>query len=299
MARIAVIGVPTNGAGTADGVALAPTALRNAGLIERLSHVADVLDTGDVQFIAPSPSRDEKTGIIAPKTMVSMIVGVDAAVNSALEQGRFPLVLGGDCGLLLGCLNAARRLYGQAGLLFVDGHEDTYPPHQSPTGESADMEMGFALGCHIENLPDTLATMLPLITPADVAMLGVRDAEVLKSEGVASLAHALSVRMVDDGALMQGAATEITQASLAYIGAGQRRWWLHTDLDVLTVEALAAVDYHQPGGLSWDVLTQIARVACRTEGIVGWDITIYNPDLDTDGQQARRIIEYIEAVIRG
>lgn len=296
--KIAIIGVPTNGAGTADGVARAPNALREAGLIAKLAQHAEVRDAGDVTFREPTPVRDPKTGIIAPDTMVDMIMRVQDAVARELAAGWFPLVLGGDCALMLGCLYATKRKFGQPGLLFIDGHEDAYPPHQSPTGESADMEMGFALGLHHKNLPRTLANFLPLITTDDVALLGIRDGDILKQEGVASIQQTLPLTVIGDKPLMAGDAIAMTKTVLAMIHAGGRHWWLHTDLDVLSSEAFAAVDYLQPGGLSWEVLTQIVTQAVQHKKLTGWDITIYNPDLDTDGQGAHKIITYIEAVVQ-
>jgi arginase len=73
-------------------------------------------------------------------------------------------------------------------------------------------------------------------------------------------------------------------------------WWFHLDLDVLSTEALPAVDYLQPGGLAWDELERVATTAIEAEPI-GWDVTIYNPDLDPDRAHARRIVEFLATVV--
>lgn len=295
---ISIIGVPTNSSGTDDGVARAPGAYRRAGLITRLAHHVNVYDEGDVYFTPPTPVRDPVSGIIAPQTFIEMITAVDQAVGRTLIQERFPVVLGGDCGLLIGCLNAVRRRISPPALLFVDGHEDAYPPHRSPSGESADMELGMLLGRSTDGLPDALTEMLPLVTVDDVAMVGIRDREVLKQEGIASLRDRTSILMFDDQAIMQGNGLTITCDALTHIGADRRRWWLHTDLDVLSTAALSAVDYHQPGGLDWEMLTAITTMALASENVVGWDITIYNPDMDANAEQIQRIITFIEAGIQ-
>ncbi len=290
--RLGIIGVPTNSSGTTEGVARAPQALRRAGLIDRLQRVSDVKDYGDVAVLAPTPERSPASGIIAEESLLSMTQGVQQAVGLALTEGRFPLVLGGDCPILLGCLAAARIRLARAGLLFVDGHEDAYPPHQSPTGEAADMELGLALGfVPAPGLPGDLARLLPLVGPHEVRMLGMRDAALLQAEGVSSLAQ--EVELYDDQALQGETLVSITQAALMHLQARTNGWWLHVDLDVLSTEALSAVDYPQPGGLSWQQLETLTATAMAAEGLVGWDITIYNPDLDPDGSQAGRIVEYL------
>ena len=73
-----------------------------------------------------------------------MIGQVRDAVAAARGSGRFPLLVGGDCPVILGALSALQADHGRPGLLFVDGHEDAWPPRLSPTGEAADCELGLA-----------------------------------------------------------------------------------------------------------------------------------------------------------
>jgi arginase len=167
--RIGLIGVPFNSAGVSHGEARAPAALRASGLIEALQRVADVHDYGDIALRETSPQRDPASGIIAPVNLTEMVGAVRSEVIRAISRGDVPLVIGGDCPLLLGCLAAARDAYGRVGLFFVDGHEDAWPPQQSTTGEAADMELGLALGVTQATGLDDLATVLPLVRPEDVS----------------------------------------------------------------------------------------------------------------------------------
>src|SRR5687767_6667208 len=111
MTGIGVLGVPSNSAGTADGVARAPEALRDAGLVDALQRVSSAVDYGDVQLPAPSPVRDPETHLIDPNGLRAVVEGVRTQVASILQDGRFPVVVGGDCPVLLGCLAA----FGSAG----------------------------------------------------------------------------------------------------------------------------------------------------------------------------------------
>jgi arginase family enzyme len=74
-------------------------------------------------------------------------------------------------------------------------------------------------------------------------------------------------------------------------------WWLHVDLDVLGSAALAAVDYPQPGGLSWQQLESLTESVLDLGGCGGLSVCIYNPDLD-NGAAAGRISEYVVAAAR-
>jgi arginase len=290
MRTIGLIGVPTNSAGRIDGVARGPMALREEGLVDAIRRHADVHDYGDVELPDPSPERDAVTHIIDPRGLAELVARVRDAVAAILDNGHLPLVIGGDCPVLLGCL-AAVAVRGPLGLLFVDGHEDAYVPVQSSTGEAADMELAFALGMADASWSPELATLLPLVEPGDVRILGARDAELLRAEGVSSLGDRLA--MVDGDRL----ASDPAGAAASACASLSDPWWFHLDLDVLSTEALPAVDYPQPGGLGWEELTSVATTALIA-GPRGWDITIYNPDLDPEGAHARRIVRFIGSVVQ-
>jgi arginase len=290
MHAVGLIGIPANSAGTRDGVARAPSALRAAGLTEALGRHTDVRDYGDVELPAPSLERDPQTDLIDPHSLVRLVQATRTGVRTIVEDGRFPLVIGGDCPLLLGCLIAART-DGRVGLLFVDGHEDAYLPEQSPTGEAADTELAFALGLADASWSPELSSVLPAVTADNVRLLGARDAETLRRDGVASLAD--GVRSVDDESVKRDPQVVTERACSSLV----RPWWFHLDLDVLSTSALPAIDYPQPGGLGWDALASVSASALRSEP-AGWDVTIYNPDLDPDGAHAARIVRFLVDALR-
>jgi arginase len=286
---IGLLGVPTNSAGTITGVARAPTTLREVGLVDALRQHADVYDYGDVMLPDPSPERDSVTHLIDPHGLIALVTRVRDAVASMLDDGHFPLVIGGDCPVLLGCLLAAKS-HERLGLLFVDGHEDAYLPVQSPTGEAADTELAFALGIADASWSPELTAVLPLVAPADVRILGARDAALLRAEGVASLGDRIA--LVDGDRLSAEPASVAAEA----VSPLPDPWWFHLDLDVLSTEALPAIDYPQPGGLGWSELSLVVTTALGGNP-TGWDITIYNPDLDPERIHAKRIVRFIGSAI--
>jgi arginase len=286
---IGLLGVPTNSSGRIDGVARGPTVLRENGLVDAIRQHADVHDYGDVALPTPSSERDSDTHIIDPRGLGVLVTRVRRAVAPILDDGHLPLVIGGDCPLLLGCLAAAARR-DRLGLLFVDGHEDAYLPEQSSTGEAAEMELAFALGIADAPWSSELTSAFPLVEPADVRILGARDAELLRAEGVPSLGD--RIELADGDRLAADPAGTVASAC----GSLSDPWWFHLDLDVLSTEALPAVDYPQHGGLGWEALATVATTALMSHPR-GWDITIYNPDLDPERIHARRIVGFIASVV--
>jgi arginase len=293
--RIAIIGVPFNSSGTTDGVARAPAAIREAGLVDALTTAGlDVEDRGDVSLGPTSPTRDPVSGVISPTALTAMIRSVRAGVDSAIRAGRFPIILGGDCPILLGCLGASAP--GSRAVLFVDGHEDAWPPEASTTGEAADMELGFALGLTTGALPEPLRQVLPRLDPGRVIVVGARDPSELDDAGVPSIDDIVEV--IRPPAIDAAAAGRLGASAMARLAAAGSTWY-HVDLDVLATSSLAAVDYPQPGGLDWPTLTARSRGALRHPSVAGWVVTIYNPNLDPDRSGAERIVRYVVDVLQG
>jgi arginase len=292
---IDVLGVPFNSSGTTDGVARGPEALRAAGLIGALRATGvDVRDHGDLALGPTSPVRDAASHVIAPAALAAMIRSVRVEVDASIHDGRFPLVIGGDCPILLGCLGAP--LLDAPGVLFVDGHEDAWPPRASSTGETADMELGFALGLTIDGLPDELVAEIPRLEPRRVVAIGARDATELAEAGVESIGRL--VDMIPAEAVDPRSASGIGAETMDRLALSGPTWY-HVDLDVLATASLGAVDYRQSGGFDWATLTALSAGALSSAAVAGWDVTIYNPDLDPDRADARRIVRYLADAISG
>ena len=287
--RVHLLGVPFNSNGRADGVALAPAALRDAGLVQAIMAVGvELVDRGDVEHGPTTTERDPDSGLIAPAAVIGMIRAVRSEVRAIREAGAFPMAIGGDCPIVLGCLDD-RGSGPPPGLLFVDGHEDAWPPALSTTGEAADMELGLALGLTVAGLPQEMASELPRLDRDRVVVIGPRDRRELAEAGVPSISGVVGVVGPD---AVAAEPERIAADAAEQLGAGGE-WWLHVDLDVLSTESLGAVDYRQAGGFDWRTLEVLTRRALRGPGLIGWDVTIYNPDLDPDRSDARRIVRYL------
>jgi arginase len=281
-----LIGVPYTSMARPGGIAKAIGILREAGLGESVAARADVIDAGDLELLEPSGTRGP-SGLLNESALEHLVASIHRAVSSAIERGRRPLLVGGDCPVLLGALAAGRDRHGAAGLLLVDGHEDAWPPRQSPTGEASDSEVAIALG-RVADLPELLAGLTPLLTPQALAILGARDRKEIDEAGLDSLDGAVAL-FRDDAAIRHAGA----DAAVVALADSAPAFWLHIDLDVLATGELPAVDYPQAGGLTWDELLAIARPALAAPGCFGCSVVIYNPDLDPERTSAARIVRFV------
>ena len=65
------------------------------------------------------------------------------------------------------------------------------------------------------------------------------------------------------------------------------------DVDVLDDAIMPAVDYRLKGGLSFNELSEFLKIIVATRHSIGIDITIFNPNLDSDGSIAYRFVSSI------
>ena len=289
---IALLDAPSNlglappAPGKEPGVRRMADGPRGFGLRERLGAV----DAGRVVAPEYSPNRDAATGIRNAHEIADYSRALARAVGEQLDADRFPLVLGGDCSILLGSMLELHHR-GRYGLVFIDGHEDLQTPGVSRTGGAAGMDLALAVGIG----PRILSALgnAPLVRPEDVSLVGPRDDPAsYVGEDVTRARDAMGMLLLDDvrrmGAASAGASVARRIARPALSGA-----WIHLDVDVLDDEVMPAVDSRQPGGLSYDDLDALLGPIFQTGRIAGMQVTIYDPDRDADGVAGRTLADFL------
>jgi arginase len=262
------------------GVDQLPAALRRHGLVERLgARVAARLTPPPFDAARPGP-----TATLNADGIARFSVALADAVGAVLDTGERPLVLGGDCSILLGSLLACRRR-GRYGLLFVDGHADFYQPEVNPNGEAASMDLAFATGRGPAALAD-LEGLRPLVRDEDVVAFGFRDHDEQRAYRSQPLpAGILAIDLPRIRHLGMDAAA--AQAIAHLVGRNLDGIFVHVDADVLDDAIMPAVDYRQPGGLTSAELTHLLRAAEDSGAVAGLEVTIYNPALDAEAAAGR------------
>lgn len=267
------------------GVRGLPAALRGAGLLEG---VPDVRYGGRIPVPAYDPLRDETTGILNADGIVAFSRRLARRVESTLDLGRFPLILGGDCSILLGSALALKRR-GRYGLFFMDGHADFYSPASEPSGEAASMDLALVTG----HGPDALANLdggRPLVRETDTVVFGIRDAEVAAAEGSPDVRRT-AMHLLDLATVRRIGAAAAAARGLSVLDESELEgFWVHLDADVLHDEVMPAVDYRMPDGLRPHELSQALAVILASPLATGMQITIYNPSLDDAGRSAGRVL---------
>jgi len=294
-APFAVIEAPSILGLKPTGVDRLPAALHRHGLVERLGARVAASLAPPIYDSARPPKTGPNTGTLNADGIARFSLALADAVGDVVAAGERPLVLGGDCSILLGSLLAFRRR-GRYGLLFVDGHADFYQPEANPNGEAASMDLAFATG----RGPASLANLEgrgPLVRDEDVVAFGFRDHDEQREYGSQPLAAEILavdlpvIRRVGLHAAVAQAMHHLARPDLDGI-------FVHVDADVLDDAIMPAVDYRQPGGLTAAELVEVLRATEASGRLAGLEVTIYNPALDADGAAGRVLADAVVAGLR-
>ncbi|MDF0496944.1 arginase family protein [Bradyrhizobium yuanmingense] len=286
----AIIEAPSTLGLATDGVERLPEQLLKLGLAERIG----ARRAGRLMVPSKDPTPDPETGVLNAGAIAAWSPKLADAVEAVLVAGEFPVVLGGDCTILLGSMLAFRRR-GRYGLLFIDGHADFFQPEAEPKGEGASMDLAFVSG-HGPSLLADFEGRGPLVRPEDIVAFGYRDHQDQAEYGSQPLPEKLkvldlpAVRARGIEAAAREAVDHLTRAELD-------GFFIHLDADCLDDAIMPAVDFRVPGGLSWDELSTVLRVGLASGKAVGLEITIYNPGLDEDGSAGRGLADVLAATL--
>jgi arginase len=232
--------------------------------------------------------RDAETRVRNAQAIADWSPKLADAVEAVLAAGEFPLILGGDCSILLGPMLALRRR-GRFGLLFIDGHADFFQPQADPYGEAASMDLAFVTG-HGPTLLTDLEGRCPLVRASDAVAFATRDAEDQAAYGSQPLPAELAA--FDLAAVQRVGVAAAARAAVEHLTRdGIEGFFVHVDADCLDDAIMPAVDYRIPDGLSWQELETVLRLAIASRKAVGLEVTIYNPALDQDGTAGRGLAD--------
>ena len=275
-----VIGVSLDLGGNRRGVDMGPSALRIAGLGERLSAMGiPVVDTGDL--VAPIP--ETKSFGDPHKKYIREIARVCEKLYrtslSALEKGALPLVLGGDHSLGAGSVAASadylRRSEKAVGLLWIDAHGDMNTPATSESGNVHGMPLAALLGPEPAEL-SRIGGFSPKILPRHTVLIGIRNLDDREKERIRdSGVHVFTMKDID----RSGIAAVVEQA-LAIAGADTGGVHVSFDLDVCDPAIAPGVGTPVKGGLDYREAHMVMEIVADSGLLRALDLVEVNPILD-------------------
>jgi arginase len=289
MRDIAIIGVPLDMGAGRRGVDMGPSAIRYAGLNERLGHLGHrVRDLGNVPVPLAEqhepPPAAERLRYLEPIIEVNRELALRVA--EVVASGALPLVLGGDHSAAIGSVSgvaSGRRV----GLIWVDAHADFNTPETTPSGNIHGMGLAALVGRGHPGLTSVLGAA-PVLRAGDVALVGVRDIDPLEAQALrGSGIYVFTMHDID----RRGMASVMDEA-LVRVSAGTAGFHVSFDLDVLDPIQAPGVGTPVPGGISYREAHLAMELVAASGHMVGMDLVEVNPILDTHNTTAESAVAF-------
>jgi arginase len=284
--KAAIIGAPLDLGAGRRGVDMGPSAIRYAGLEERLSALGvDCVDWGNVDAaVAEATAEDDPRARFLPAIRATC-ERIAELVGAALDEGRIPIVLGGDHSIALGTVTGLSSRRGPGAVLWFDAHGDLNTPETTPSGNVHGMPLAAALGRAGPGFESPRWT-LPALLPERVAVIGARaldpgERALIRELGLA--VHTMSeldrrgIEAVVGDALERAAGAPFTHISL--------------DMDGLDPDVAPGVGTAVRGGLNYREAHLAMELVAESGLLCCLEIVEVNPILDRQNATAALAVE--------
>lgn len=280
---ISVIGVPLDFGQSRRGVDMGPSAIRYAGAVERIEAIGhQVLDEGDIQVNAAGRGESNDRGLKNLDEVIQANKKLAAKVESVIDNGNFPLVLGGDHSIAIGTLAGLAKAYTNLGVIWYDAHVDMNTAETSPSGNIHGMPLAVSMGLGHERLVN-LHREGQKIKPENIVIIGARSIDpgerlLIKEKGIKVFTmheidrYGMSAVMEDTIAYLQSKEVDGVHLSL--------------DLDGLDPLYTPGVGTPVPGGISYRESHLAMEMLDDSGMITSAEFVEVNPILDEKNKTA-------------
>ena len=287
---VTVIGVPLDCGASRPGARFGPQVLRNAGLAQQLAALGyAVSDFGDVAVTATY--RDEPGGPDQPKNVRPVRDAnreIAAAVEAAMREQSFPVIIGGDHSMAVGILAGLARVNGPQGVIWVDAHADLNTTKSSPSGNIHGMSMAAAFG-QVTDLFPPPEFPNPSADMRHCVFIGLRELDPAEKRTI--IEHdILCFTMSDIDQLGMGRVVE-----LAIQRASQGPRTVHVSFDIDCLDPTLAPGTGTPvrGGLTYREAHLVMEQLWRSGIAHSLEVSEVNPLLDEHNMTAKLANELI------
>jgi arginase len=290
--EVAIIGAALDLGQSRRGVDMGPSAIRYAGLEERLQSLGfTVRDHGNVEVAVAEATalRDERARFLPEIRRTCERIAAKVVEEST--TGAIPLVLGGDHSVALGSLGGLASAHGPGGVLWIDAHSDVNTPDTSPTGNVHGMGLAAALGLAGPGF-ESDAWPLPAVEAERVALLGARELD----EGERRLVRDSGIRVFTMSEIDRvGIERAMHEALDRVAGAGFVH--LSLDMDALDPELAPGVGTPVRGGLTYREAHLALELAAESGLAQSLEVVEVNPILDRENTTALTAVELVASAL--
>lgn len=287
---ISIIGVPSDYGQARRGVDMGPSAIRYAGIVERLEKIGHkVQDQGDIRVSKKIKNEEIDERLLNLEEVVDVSTSLANRVHEAVSEKKFPLILGGDHSIAIGTLAGLSEHYKNLGVIWFDAHADLNTPETTPSGNIHGMPLAVSMGIGHERLVQ-IRKYAPKIKAENIIIIGARsvdlgERELIREEGI----KVYTMHEIDRLGM-----TRVLEDALAYIkGLSVDGLHLSLDLDALDPIYTPGVGTPVPGGMTYRESHLAMEMLQESGMLTSAEFVEVNPILDEKNKTANVAVDLI------
>jgi arginase len=285
--KLSIIGMPMDLGQMRRGVDMGPSAIRYAGINERLKPLFDEInDWGDIPVGRPEVVIDKESNLRNLDLVAEKSALLAGKVDEAVQSGAFPLVLGGDHSIAIGTLAGVSKHYKNLGVIWYDAHGDLNTAETSPSGNIHGMPLAVSIGLGHPLLTE-IGGYNPKVKPENIVIIGARslddgEKELIKEKGI----KVYTMHEIDRLGM-----AKVMEETIAYLNEKTDGVHLSLDLDGLDPSDAPGVGTPVIGGISYRE-SHLAMEMLEEAGIItSAEFVEVNPILDEKNKTAICAVE--------
>lgn len=262
------------------GVDMGPSAIRYAGMYERLTALGYVVDDlGDIviphlNHVVKS-SEDHETNLRNLEQVAKANTELAQKVDGAIVKGDFPLVIGGDHSIAIGTLAGLHAHYENLGVIWYDAHGDLNSEETSPSGNIHGMPLAASIGIGHEKLVN-IHSQGRKVKPENIVIIGARcldpgEKELIKEKGI----RVYTMHEIDKLGMPR-----VIEETLEYLEKQTDGIHLSLDLDGLDPKEAPGVGTPVIGGMTYRESHLAMEMLYESDLITSAEFVEVNPILD-------------------
>ena len=299
--HIAIIGAPMDLGAGRRGVDMGPSAVRLAGLNEKLAALGyRVEDLGNVVVDQPESLPAGPSHARFLPQIAHTCARLADLVEKAADASKVPLVLGGDHSIAIGTVAGMSRHFRKRdrklGLIWIDAHADMNTPESSPSGNVHGMPLACCIGLgppELTGIAGNSAGYSPAVEPGSVAILGLRSVDEMERLNVRETGvHAFTMRDIDERGMRAVIQEAIHFASLGTHGTSCG-FHLSFDMDAVDPSDAPGVGTPVRGGITYREAHLAMELVCDSGLMASMEVVEVNPVIDEANRTALLAVELV------
>ncbi|KUP04476.1 arginase [Bacillus coahuilensis m2-6] len=280
--KISIIGMPMDLGQTRRGVDMGPSAIRYAGIVNRLEALGyEIDDKGDIEIGQAERVQSEDTNLKNLKAVTEANEKLCTSIQKVIGEDSFPLIFGGDHSIAIGTLAGVSKSYNNLGVIWYDAHGDLNTAETSPSGNIHGMPLAASLGIGHESLT-TIGGYVGKVRPENIVIIGARSLD----EGERILIKERGIKVYTMHEIDRMGMTKVMEETIKYLSGRTDGVHLSLDLDGLDPQDAPGVGTPVIGGISYRESHLAMEMLAEAGLITSAEFVEVNPILDEKNKTA-------------